>query len=51
MIRAKLNLICPRGHRHYSPTPKAFVGRGCSASKPNDTKKCELTLRLLKTNG
>lgn len=50
MIRAKLNLVCSKGHRHYAPEPEVFVGRGCfyPTEKGDTRKKCQEPLRLIK---
>lgn len=45
MIRKKFNLICPKGHKHYSPTPEHFVGRGCMSTPRYETKKCDERLK------
>ena len=29
MIYAKYNLVCKKGHKHYSPTPGYWVGVNC----------------------
>ena len=44
MIRAMFNLRCSAGHKHYSPTPTLFIGRGCMHTPPGEAKKCELVL-------
>ena len=43
MIREMYNLRCPAGHYHYSPNPKAWIGRACmKALEPLEarSKKC-----------
>ena len=50
MIRAMLNMRCPKGHRHYSPNPDAFVGRMCFYPLLMDSKgrKCHEPLERIK---
>lgn len=58
MIHEKYNLSCKRGHYHYAPNPKYWVGVSCG--KPFETalradgsaratyEKCMEPMRLLK---
>jgi hypothetical protein len=50
MIQGMYNLVCPDGHKHYSPNPSYWVGQMCS--KPFGVMptraKCDLALELLK---
>lgn len=49
MIRAMFNLRCKAGHSHYSPEPKAWVGKACMKAldslNGNAGKKCAEEMR------
>jgi len=53
MINRMFNLICSGGHKHWSPTPQAFMGLSCSASMERAaaggyglmSRKCVASLR------
>ena len=48
MIRKLYNLRCTDGHYHFSPDPKAWVGKVCmkahDAPEPK-SKKCDAEMR------
>lgn len=46
----KYNLICKKGHYHYSPTPKAWKGMPCGKPLGKDNplareKRCDAPMR------
>ena len=46
------NLTCVNGHRYWSPTPDAWVGKDCGRVAHDDpkTRGCKEKLGLLKTS-
>lgn len=50
MIKRKLNLVCPNGHRFYARHPEAWEGKTCGRAAPDATARergCQARLRIL----
>lgn len=48
ILEGSFNLVCSRGHRHFSPEPMTYVGLSCGYRGATSTTGCPSKLMFMR---